>query len=232
MDYILPDSKIFSQITHIPVARTDNLGDAIQSEAAARLFNVRNYVDRDHPETWPKSSLVPLVGWYSWGRLCESAEAVIVSFHAWARTQCQIATEPRIRDWMKSQIKRQGFPALCRDTSTSEFLRTFGIDAELHGCVTSSLKSKGVRKHLYLSIDYPHETAERYMKLSQTDKSLIDMSFDGMLRAASDRIDLLDAAAHVVTSRLHVILPCKALGTAVAYDTADVRFPERLSDYI
>jgi hypothetical protein len=192
----LPDSLI---PTHIPICYYGyNLGDDIQSEAACRFFNIRSHVNRDVMSTWPKNSLVPFIGWYGYNYSFDTSKQVLlISTHISSSLYKKISSDQVVINWLKSQIRNQGFPALCRDISTRDFFRSIGLDAEFHGCITSSLESKGFKKEKLLAINYSRLTPEK------------------RLEKASERIDLLDSSKNVVTSRLHVYLPCKALSTEV-----------------
>lgn len=131
---------LLRQITHIPVAlRTNNLGDDIQSLALQRLigFTAGQYVDRDAPQRWPKDALIPLCGWFGWGRFPTPAEVLVVGFHCRPLSRANLFQN---RQWLAAQVKQQGFPAMCRDISTREFLRMMRIDAEFGGCVTLHLE--------------------------------------------------------------------------------------------
>jgi hypothetical protein len=211
----LPDSLI---PTHIPICYYGyNLGDDIQSEAACRFFNIRSHVNRDVMSTWPKNSLVPFIGWYGYNYSFDtSKQALLISTHISSSLYKKISSDQVVINWLKSQIRNQGFPALCRDISTRDFFRSIGLDAEFHGCITSSLESKGFKKERLVAIDVKQEDRlSDYEFLTQLDINYSRLTPEKRLEKASERIDLLDSSKNVVTSRLHVYLPCKALSTEV-----------------
>jgi hypothetical protein len=229
--------------THVPIAyKTINLGDDIQSEAACRFFNIRAHVDRDSMLSWPKDSLIPLVGWY--GSVCNkfhkfdtSKQCLIVSTHISPILRNKISKDLKLKDWFNAQVKNQGFPALCRDISTRNFLRSIGVDAEFNGCITTSLKSKGLKKETLISIDSgksAHASLENFKFFTQMNPNLPIFSPEERLIEACNRIDLLDSAKKVITSRLHVYLPCQALNTNVELDLAYMSYnaDERFSGHI
>jgi hypothetical protein len=210
--------------THIPLGyKTINLGDDIQAEAACRFFDTRAHVDRDSMSSWPKNSLIPLVGWYGsvGGRLHEfdtSKQCLIVSTHIAPGLYESVYNNSKVKDWLKAQVKNQGFPALCRDISTRDFFRNIDIDAEFNGCITTSLKSKDLKKDRLICIDpgrRPEATLVNYEFFTQINYDLPSLPPEERLMEACRRIDLYDSAEKVVTSRLHVYLPCQALNTNV-----------------
>jgi hypothetical protein len=214
-ELLLPDSLI---PTHIPICYHGyNLGDDIQSEAACRFFNIRNHVNRDVMSTWPKNSLIPLIGWYGYNyEFDTSKQVLIISTHISSSLHKKISNNQNTINWLNSQIKNQGFPALCRDISTRDFLRSIGLDAEFIGCVTSSLESKGFKKEKFLAIDVKKEDRlNDYEFLTQLDINYSRLTPEKRLEEACKRIDMLDSSKNVVTSRLHVYLPCKAFNTEV-----------------
>lgn len=235
MIFKLPDNKLIEQVTHIPVAySTTNIGDDIQSEAASRIFGIRSYVDRDNPNNWPKDSLVPLIGWYSHGYFCKHANVLIIGTHMQEQTMVKVSKDNTIRKWLKHQVKNQEFPALCRDIATRDFLRSLKIDAEFHGCVTTTLKSKEFKRTYFHAIDVSKtEKYSEYRYISNVNSKLPHMTPQERIFEACKRIDLYDQSIKVVTSRLHAYLPCKALGVDVELFTDQITFqPQRFSGYI
>jgi hypothetical protein len=225
--------------THIPVGyKTHNIGDDIQAEAACRFFNIRTHVDRDLMSSWPKDSLIPLIGWYgsvanNFHAFDTSKQCLIISTHISPVLFEIINNDTKIKDWFKAQVKNQGFPALCRDLCTRDFLRCIGVDAEFNGCITTSLKSRGLKKERLLSIDFGKKleaSLENFDFFTQMDYNLPLLSPEERLIQACNRIDLYDSAKKVMTSRLHVFLPCQALNTDVVLNLsnatcdADARF--------
>lgn len=203
------------QITHVPVALgTNNLGDDIQSLAASQLFKVDQWVTRDLPQEWPKHAVVPLCGWFGWGELPARSQAIIVGYHCAARSRRNTAAQA---DWLRTMVKDQGFPAMCRDIATRDLLRSLKIDAEFGGCVTLHLpRYDGPRGGGLLSVDdLSVSHAKRATQPTQLQQRLITMGAEDRLALARERVDLLAHADEVDTSRLHVWLPCLALNTPV-----------------
>jgi hypothetical protein len=203
--------------------KTINLGDDIQAEAARRFFDICAYVDRDSMSSWPKDSLIPLIGWYGFignkpHTFDTSKQCLLVSTHISPRLYDRIYNDLRLKDWLRAQVKNQGFPALCRDISTRDFFRNIDVDAEFNGCITTSLESKGLKKERLISIDLGRglqPALANYESFTQINYNLPSLSPEERLEEACNRIDLYDSSKKVITSRLHVYLPCQALSTDV-----------------
>lgn len=220
---------ILSEITHLPIAiRCNNLGDDIQSIALKRLLNHDiGYVDRDALQRWSPSNVVPLCGWFGWGRFPTPARVLIFGFHCCPKMRISLFEN---RKWFAEQVKNQGFPAMCRDLSTRDFLRGLGIDAEFGGCVTLTFPEYGGRRHGTLAIDDLSQPGKP--QLSQIIPELPKLGIDDRLKLAQQRIELMRTAELVETSRLHVALPCHAMKTPYRLKkTEDIQSRERFSGY-
>lgn len=217
--------------THIPVAcRSENLGDDIQAEAARRLWGVDSFVDRDNPRSWPSNAVVPLVGWWGGrGAFPTKAMVKVVGFHL---ANEGISNFKMNRSWLARVVAEQGFPAMCRDLRTRDLLRSWGIDAEFSGCVSLTLnRDDRERSDRKLAVDYYRLAAPGYERLTNTDDSLRSAPPRLRLQKASERLEDLASALKVKTSRLHIWLPCLALGTDVEFSQYAVGSRERLPGY-
>lgn len=222
--------------THLPAtSNTINIGDDIQVESAARLWNVRQYVERDDFSTWKSGMIVPFFGWYGYDYSNDppKADCVLVSFHLCTSMMHHIAKSEKFIDWFKQTTKQQGFPAIARDTATMSFLRSLGVDSEFGGCVTQTLPIYTGHRSGTVSIDAPPEVAELCGSVyTQNNKNMINMPYEERLKLASDRIDVYAKAEHVHTNRIHAYLPCKALNTPVTFYNYRIFEPHRLSGLI
>jgi hypothetical protein len=208
--------------THIPVAATANLGDAIQSAAARKLWPTTKLVHRDKPRSWPKDAIVPLVGWYGHHRqpFPASANVVIVGFHCNPKSARCLKNRA---EWFKSQVRNQGFPAFCRDIYTRDLLRSVGVDAEFGGCVTLTLPPHTGPRSGSIVIDVagadPRELSTHEIV------ALSNIRAEQRLIEANKQIAQLGSALTVRTSRLHAWLPSLAAGT-----NASLIFPPAAGD--
>ncbi len=226
-------SHLNLDITHIPVAaKTNNLGDDIQSYCAAKFWNVRAYVNRDGFRSWSSDMKIPLVGWYGWDmeNFPPQCSCYLVSVHFCEKAKRIISSRQKCIGWLRECVQSQGFPALCRDTETSQYLNSIGVDAEFHGCITSTLeKYSGSRSGIF-SIDTPFvNEAEQF--LSHCMPNLASMSLGERVKVAERQIRFFAQAKKIHTSRLHVALPCRALGTEVVFHPHNLFEPMRFSGH-
>ncbi len=126
-------------------------------------------------------------------------------------------------------------PVGCRDAYTYQKLSQYGINAYLNGCVTITLpKRKKPGKKLFLA-DAPIELKSAVEEHLGTEYECIsqqvylelegDCTKPGEIAARHYRY-ILENAAAVVTSRLHIASPCAALGIPVLFarKKLDIRF--------
>lgn len=228
-------NRLFN-FTHLPsTGKTVNLGDDIQVECAARLWNVRQYVERDDFSTWKRGMIVPFFGWYGYDLTNNppNADCVLVSFHLCIAMMRYIASNYKFKEWFKYSVKNQGFPAIARDTSTMNFMRNLGVDCEFGGCLTQTLKPYTGERSGIIGIDEPSEVSKLCEStFTQTDFNLRFISYEERLKLASKRIDVYSKASHVHTSRIHAYLPCKALKTPVTFYNYNIFEPHRLSGLV
>jgi hypothetical protein len=224
------------KFTHLPATgKTINIGDDIQVECAARLWHTRTYVERDDFNTWKSGMVIPFFGWYGYDLINHppKSDCVLVSFHLCTSMMRHVANNSSFKDWLRSSVKNQGFPAMARDTSTMNFLRNLGIDCEFGGCVTQTLKPyNGIRSGV-VSFDAPDEIAKSCDVIyTQNVPHLRNISYEERLKLAAERIDVYKSAEHIHTSRIHTYLPCKALGTPVTFYRYKIFEPHRLSGLV
>ncbi|NJN06022.1 MAG: polysaccharide pyruvyl transferase family protein [Rhodobacteraceae bacterium] len=108
-------------------------------------------------------------------------------------------------------LSKSPYPIGARDRETYEGLKKRGVNTELIGCATMTLpKYEGPRSGVIsVDIDGPGER----MTHSIGRKLSLEMEWKGCLEV----IHKYGKAKEVHTSRLHVALPCIAMGTPVRY---------------
>ena len=130
---------------------------------------------------------------------------------------------PPVAPYLKSQA-----PIGARDTKTLQFLRDNGVNAVFSACLTMTLSLPKVERDggvLIVDVD-----AEKQLKgvvpdsvlegsTYFTQKLLGEDADDGVLRfvLAFERLLAYSRARLVITNRLHVAMPCVALGTPVIF---------------
>jgi hypothetical protein len=223
------------EFTHLPSPRfTINLGDDIQTECAARLWNVRQYVERDDFKTWTPDMRIPFFGWYGYDlTVPPKADCVLISFHLCVDMMMYINKNPIFKDWFCHCVKQQGFPAMARDIATMNFMRQLGVECEFGGCLTQTLKPYDGERSGIFGIDAPKEISSQCdFNISQLNNGLYNMPHEDRLKLASKRIELYCSASHIHTSRIHTYLPCKALNTPVTFYKHNIFEPHRLSGLV
>ena len=126
-------------------------------------------------------------------------------------------------------------PIGCRDTCTRDFLRSLGVRAYFSKCVTLSFdkRPEDVRgNHVYLVDDNEGEDLRNYLPGTIRDEliqlpAILDAPNRGPMtendcflvnRQAEERLDLFRREAKlVISSRIHVAIPCAALGISVVF---------------
>ena len=178
--------------------RTNNLGDAIQSIALSRLLP--EPIVGAYRNDLPDAPLL-LNGWF--GEVPPPAHRNRDAIFAGVFVR---DFRPEWADWMRACDRPVGArdPLMCAD------LLTRGVDAEFIGCATLTLPRYDGPRYGVVHIDYDDPS-------SRTNWIASDVPWHRQWQVAMRRIEHLRHAAAVYTSRLHIALPCLALGTPVAY---------------
>ncbi len=126
------------------------------------------------------------------------------------------------------QWMRDYGPVGCRDYYTRDILKKEGIDTFFSGCVTLTLpkqpKTKDRGKYIVLVDLNPKVeqkvrqlVGDRYeiRKLSHTIPELKNATWEERTAKVEEYLTIYQNAKYVVTRRLHVALPCLAMGTPV-----------------
>jgi O-methyltransferase len=217
---------------------TDNLGDEIQSIAAAQFLpSIDLLIDRDalgrgaaglasphkiimngwythRPEDWPPSPyLQPLLTSFHLSR--EIARNNVGGLSA-----AQVLLQGENLEFFRSHE-----PIGARDLSTRELLLDAGVEAFFSGCLTLTL-GDGVaseRGDYVCAVDLPRPLLRRLRAqlksplIVGTHGAVTSDAFGERVHAASRRLSRYAYAKSVVTTRLSCALPCLALGTPVLF---------------
>jgi hypothetical protein len=217
---------------------TTNIGDEIQSLAVKQLIdNVDYYIDREKLHQFKNNETVKLIinGWYmgnpnNWPP-SEDIIPLFISFHIShnANTNKIFFSKENISYFKKFE------PIGCRDKQTKELLESHGVKAYFSGCATLTYKNKfKKRNNKILCADplyniYPYSYGKNiyksliptilhndieYIRHKRID---INQSNTERFNDAEELIKKYSTAKLVITSRIHVALPCLALGTPVIF---------------
>ena len=129
-----------------------------------------------------------------------------------------------LRTFGKHVKLKSDYPIGCRDIPTRDFLRSLGYNAYFSGCISMTLPKRpaGDYKLVYVIDD---DAKKGLPFCDPVDLRPItslclpnDAPWEKCEELARDRIALLrDTAKLVITSRLHVYLPCVAMGIPVVF---------------
>ncbi|GEM_PF-2076534 len=205
---------------------TRNLGDDIQSFAVRQFINSDHTLDRDCLDDGPEFQNLVLFGW-----LLQSERwppPAISKVHPLAIHIADGSRElmSRNMEWWK----RLETTIPCRDASSAEFFLRHGVSAIFEGCSTLTLKrGEPQQSGTVLFVDAA-KTTEFWPRVDFPKVLQRTHKIPGMQRANQEfrRQAVFDAlvayqqAELVVTSRLHVMLPCLAFGTPVLYIKDDL----------
>lgn len=194
-----------------------NLGNDIQSLAAERLLpRIDLRINYDQLSEAKALGPVALVcnGYFGIHRtpewpLPENVQALFVGFHA---------SDMQIVQGLKARTR---FLVGCRDLHTLELCRQAGLRAYLSGCLTLSLdRLDSQRSDQVVAVDVPSHALAK-LPAGLLEKATCLTHHMECADWVSRRQKLMEAIASyataslVVTSRLHVVLPCAAFGTPV-----------------
>jgi hypothetical protein len=207
-----------------------SLGDAIQTVAAMRFLpRVDVYVDRDNLHEYSDGPPIFYIanGWYTNNASCfpppVNLKPFYISFH---RSQFLPATLT-----VYEHLKRFE-PIGARDEYTLSWLNQLGVKAYLSGCLTLTLDRPNIpRSDVILLVDvYPQYMDYIPQKLRDEAISFTHYHEDPLepcqiREAAQHKLDSYAIAKLVITSRLHVALPCLTFETPVVFlmDLTDPR---------
>lgn len=219
-------------------ARTANLGDDIQALAALQFLpGASVLVDRDRlAETRlaHRASVIMNGWWMNYPERFPTADCgldpLLVSIHV-ARTGILsndgvTVTQALQRQPVLDYLRTLG-PVGCRDLATVELLSERGLAATFTGCLTLTLRRitepiPAPAPYL-LAIDVPR----RLSRVLRRDSSCEVVEATNWIHPQTDPLERLVAARHrlmqvqaasaVVTTRLHIALPCLAMGTPVIW---------------
>lgn len=191
---------------------TGNLGDVLQTIALSRLLPPALGIPRSRlPEQLHTDKLLVANGWHRWPREAPADDANCL----FAGIHCAESHVP----W----VRQSRFPAGARDPFTHAVLQRAGIPSVILGCATLTLPRHDGPRDGVLSVDFPGGPGT-HLSHGLKPGAPFAAQWELGLRA----LDRYRRAAEVHTMRLHVALPCLALGTPVAFHRAKFQ-PERHS---
>lgn len=195
-----------------------NLGDAIQTLAVSQhLPSIDVLVDREtissydgeecavvmngwfshNPENWPPSNkIIPIFFGFH-----VSAEAV--SFY-----------KNHVNYFKRFQ------PIGCRDISTVNLMKSWGVDAFLSHCCTLTFPKRAAppKSGSFIFVDVERRLFPYLQPATQISHNLVSMSAEEQLSYARRTIDFYsEFGSYMVTSRIHAAMPALAMGLPILF---------------
>ncbi len=218
-----------------------NIGDEVQSVATERLLpSVDYYLPREELNKPPTDEHVKLVcnGWFmdkpkNWPP-AKNIHPLFISFHVTnSNNSYKLLPNKKLVDYYK-----QFEPIGCRDLKTMEYFKEIGINAYFSNCITLTLENQFTERNddillvdpLRYNYTKPYRDflikrmiPKKYrdaVKFEYQRRKIIDLSREERFADAERLIEMYSKAKMVITSRIHVALPCLALGTPVYFINA------------
>ena len=224
-----------------------NIGDDVQCLAAmTHLKQVDYFINRDTINEKVTNDKVKLIcnGWFSetpenWPP-ADNIDPLFISFHV---TNEHNSNKKIVNSKFYDYYKKHE-PIGCRDYDTVDLFESIGIKAYFSGCLTLTLKNEYDYRtdDIYL-VDpfYKYKITPKYLRKAYdtlvpedykkdvsiiTHNDLLSMrTVEERLKRARGILKKYATAKMVITSRIHVALPCLAMGTPVYF--MDVGYKHR-----
>lgn len=215
-----------------------NIGDEIQSLATMDLLpKVDYFLDRESLNNPPTDEQVKLIcnGWFmdnpkNWPP-ADNINPLFISFHVTRQNSSYklIPNKNLINYYKKFE------PIGCRDYGTLRYFQNIGVKAYYSGCLTLTMQNKFSERNDSIVLadpirsNYTSEYRDHLVKQMVPKKyhdSVIytfhhnrdrERSVENRFQEAEKLIEIYSKAKIVITSRIHVALPCLALGTPVYF---------------
>jgi hypothetical protein len=209
------------------------LGDHIQTLALLQHITPNLLIQRDH--ITPQKDLCLIVnGWLSLGNLPKKEDYRSVKYVG-------VHIIPNLRNPQTVKTMMGCGIIGCRDSGTLNFLAANGVPTHLTYCVTLTFpRYSGNREGIYC-IDVSEEIKENVYRIGYDPQfdthdcpelSLDEVNNDVIMEQYRKAYTLLmkyRKAELVITSRLHVTLPCIAFGTPVIYMGVPGKVDDRIT---
>lgn len=212
----------------LSVPDSQNIGDAVQTFPLKAMYDERGIECSARVSSrWPgkysgEKIVLPMNSWNLYRgpddavrfKQSKDIDYRFVGYHL----------EGNLTSFAKNVRLYSDYPIGCRDVPTRDFLRSIGYNAYFSGCISMTFpkRKEGDYKLVYVIDD---DAKKGLPFCDPTDLRLLtsiclpgDGNWDLAEKMAKKRIELLrDTAKLVITSRLHVYLPCVAMGIPVFF---------------
>ena len=217
---------------------TDNIGDDIQTYVAKRFLpHIDYYIDREKlncfiPNEKEYVSMI-MNGWYIHNKCAwppsPYINPLLISMHFMSVEATDVGD--KYLQGLGGNYLKIYEPIGARDIETKKRLEKNGIESYFSGCMTltlvdaeESVKEK-VKKE---NTEYEIEEITHWLEPSEVSKKSIDQR----LQDVEELLKKYQGAHLVITNRLHVALPCIALGTPVILVHPEYYDEDRLGAFL
>ena len=230
---------------------TDNIGDDIQTYAAIRFLpHVDYYIDREALNCFvPKEReyvSVIMNAWFIHNKLAwppsPYINPLLHSMHFTSLENIDVGDKYLLGlggDYLKAHQ-----PIGARDITTKKRLENNNIEAYFSGCMTLTLNKFAniEKKDKICLVDLPEDIIEK-VKTNTNDEievlthwlnpeEMSNKDFNKRMQDVETLLKKYQEARLVITNRLHVALPCIALGTPVILIHKEIFENDRLETYL
>ena len=230
---------------------TDNIGDDIQTYTALRFLPHIDYqIDREDLNCFipNKKEFVATImnGWFLHNKAAWPPSPYIYPLLLSMHFTCQekIDVGEKYLQGLGGEYLQKHQPIGVRDAETQKRLSRNGIETYFSGCMTLTLKPfENIDKKEYIClVDVDENSAniirnntKREIKEITHDvkaEEISKKSFNERMKDVEDLLKMYQAAHIVFTNRLHVALPCVALGTPVVLIHKEYYEKDRIETYL
>lgn len=231
---------------------TDNIGDDIQTYVAKRFLpHIDYYIDRESLNCFiPKEKeYVSMImnGWYIHNKCAwppsPYINPLLISMHFMSIDATDVG-DKYLKGLGGEYLKEHG-PIGARDVETKKRLENNGIEAFFSGCMTLTLqKFENVPKNNKIFLVDASDSVVEKVKLENKDYEIEEIthwavpeeiskkSIEERLNDVESLLKKYQGAHLVITNRLHVALPCVALGTPVILVHPEYYDEDRLGTFL
>ena len=219
--------------------KTENIGDDIQSYAAAQLLpSVDYYIEREQLDVFRPQEAEPvntiMNGWFMHNKLAWPVSNCInplyISMHFMKDDPMKIGNT--FLQGIGGEDLKTHAPIGCRDLETQAFLEENGIPTYFSGCLTLTLQAKFPKLDVppyvclvdvspdvvdYVKTQYPDIETRIVEHEPNAMPALVKQgaTWEERFETVEKLLTIYQNAHAVITSRLHCALPSMALGTPV-----------------
>ncbi len=231
---------------------TDNIGDDIQTYVAKRFLpHIDYYIDREKlncfiPNEKEYVSMI-MNGWYIHNKCAWPPSPYInhllISMHFMSVEATDVGD--KYLQGLGGNYLKIYEPIGARDIETKKRLEKNGIESYFSGCMTLTLeKFENVEKTNKIYLVDAEESVKEKVKKENTEYEIEEIthwlepsevskkSIDQRLQDVEELLKKYQGAHLVITNRLHVALPCIALGTPVILVHPEYYDEDRLGAFL